>query len=504
MHISIPRLLVISSALVFPIFASAQVITETQKLTPATIAAGDNFGHFVGVSGDFAVVGARRDDVGDANSNEGSVYILGRNPSTGVWEVVAKFSGNAPNDLLSLTGVAISGDVAAAASLEAAASDGEVHVFERDTVTGTWSKTIELPNPSSPGDRNAASVAIGANTIVVGVEALSTIGGVFVYTKDAVLGWTLTQTLTPPDGSSLDTFGHSLSISGSTLVVGSVLDDDKGPDSGSVYVFDRDLATGVWSFSQKLTASDGTANDVFGVSVSVTGDTLAVGAYLDDVSDADTNEGSIYIFQRIGGVWSQAAKVTASDAAPGDQFGQEVSVSGGTLVVGAPFVDAGSSDADPADAGAVYAFQKIGGTWTQVNKLVASSPQFGALLGAFVSISGDTVIAGAADSDEEGTDSGSAFVFIVAQPDPADQINDLSDLIDGLVADGGIAKSLKAKLRAARKKLLDNNNMNDKAAVRIIVALINELEALRGNGLATAAADLLLSEAQAILAALNS
>ncbi len=109
-------------------------------------------------------------------------------------------------------------------------------------------------------------------------------------------------------------------------------DDDAGEDSGSAYIF-REIG-GVWQQIAKLTADDGAPGDIFGLSVSIDGDTAVIGAFFDD--DAGVNSGSAYIFREIGGNWQQIAKLTAADASAGDGFGTTVSIDGDTAIVRAP------------------------------------------------------------------------------------------------------------------------------------------------------------------------
>ncbi|MDF1714597.1 MAG: DUF5011 domain-containing protein [Akkermansiaceae bacterium] len=136
-----------------------------------------------------------------------------------------------------------------------------------------------------------------------------------------------------PGGDPSDFLGYSVSVSGDTAVVGAYADDTStGNDAGSAYVFVRN--GGVWSEEQKLEASDGAVGDFFGNSVSVSGDTAVVGAYLDDTSGGG-NAGSAYIFIRSGEEWSEVQKLEASDGAAGDLFGNSVSVSGDIALVGA-------------------------------------------------------------------------------------------------------------------------------------------------------------------------
>jgi hypothetical protein len=130
--------------------------------------------------------------------------------------------------------------------------------------------------------------------------------------------------------------------------VGAYFDDDIGTDSGSAYVFTR--GGGVWTQQAKLTAADGAASDLFGYSLSLSGDTLAVGAYGDD--DNGSASGSAYVFTRSGGVWTQQAKLTAGDGAASDYFGYSLSLSGDSLAVGA-YLD----DDNGTDSGSAYVFQ---------------------------------------------------------------------------------------------------------------------------------------------------
>src|SRR5690606_16303405 len=128
-----------------------------------------------------------------------------------------------------------------------------------------------------------------------------------------------------------DQFGRSVSVSGDTALVGADGDVDAGSNSGSAYVFVRSGAS--WARQAKLRARDGAALDQFGHSVSISGDTALVGAYGDD--DAGSNSGSAYVFVRSGASWTRQAKLSASDGAANAYFGYSVSVSGETALVGA-------------------------------------------------------------------------------------------------------------------------------------------------------------------------
>ena len=178
------------------------------------------------------------------------------------------------------------------------------------------------------GRRVPASLAVDGQTVQVRVDDF---GAAYPLVVDP---WFEQAKLTAAsDGAANDLFGYSVAVAGDTAVVGAHLDDiPAATDAGSAYVFVR--SGGVWTQQAKLTASDAAGGDNFGFSVAVAGDTAVVGAHL-DTTVAGSYAGSAYVFVRSGGVWSQQAKLRASDAAPGDDFGWSVAVAGDTAVVGA-------------------------------------------------------------------------------------------------------------------------------------------------------------------------
>ncbi|MFQ5411907.1 MAG: FG-GAP repeat protein, partial [Phycisphaerae bacterium] len=153
--------------------------------------------------------------------------------------------------------------------------------------------------------------------------------------------------LTADDSAASDSFGVSVSISGNTAIIGSPFDDDAGSGSGSAYVFVRNA--GVWTQRAKLTADDATAGELFSYPVSISGDTVVIGARQDN--DAGTDSGSAYIFLRTADTWTQQAKFTAADAVADDLFGNSVSISGDTAVIGA-----WRNDDAGLNSGSVYVF----------------------------------------------------------------------------------------------------------------------------------------------------
>lgn len=206
-------------------------------------------------------------------------------------------------------------------------------------------------------------------------------------------------------GSSDDGFGGTVALSGDYAVVGAAKDDVGGNvDQGSVYVFAR--TNGTWVQQAKLTASDGAAGDLFGTSVSVSGDFLVVGAPGDDVG-VILNTGSAYIFSRNGTNWVQQAKITASDAAVGDQFGGSVSIDGSYVLVGASFDDIGAN----TNQGSAYVFFRNSTSWAQQAKLTTTSVT-NAAMGQSVSIQNNLAVVGAPRHSVSGVVTGAAFVYV--------------------------------------------------------------------------------------------
>ncbi|EJK48110.1 hypothetical protein THAOC_33124, partial [Thalassiosira oceanica] len=168
--------------------------------------------------------------------------------------------------------------------------------------------------------------------------------------------------LLAPDGAAGDQFGHSVGMYGDAIVVGVPYEENNGPDSGSAHVFLRSREG--WTHQAKLLAPGGAARDQFGWSSAIYGDTIVVGAHLDD--DNGDNSGSAHVFVRSGEVWTHQAKLLAPDGAPRDYFGWSVAIYGDTIVVGAHWDDDYASDSELA-----HVFVRSGEEWTHQAKLLA-------------------------------------------------------------------------------------------------------------------------------------
>ncbi len=205
---------------------------------------------------------------------------------------------------------------------------------------------------------------------------------------------------TSSDGTASDVFGCSVAISGDYAIIGArSAENASNIGTGAAYIFKRSGQQ--WVQHQKLLASDGALDDFFGVSVDISGNYAIVGASLDD--DNGTNSGSAYIFKLTGTTWSEFDKITASDAADGDVFGSPVAISGLKAVVGA----SGNDDVG-SNSGSAYVFNEGPSAWTEAQKLTASNAATLARFGTSLDITTDRLIVGAYPG---GLTTGAAYVF---------------------------------------------------------------------------------------------
>ncbi len=262
-----------------------------------------------------------------------------------------------------------------------------------------------VANGGEWGDRAGWSVATDGTTAVVGapnaeVEGVVT-GAVWVYTRGGG-AWVQQARLVAGDGAAEDGFGWSVAVDGDTVIVGSPDDQDRGTRSGSAYVFLR--GDEGWSLQQKLTAPLGGPYEHFGWSVALQADDALIGAWGDSTLGALT--GAAYVFTRSEGAWSSSAKLMSPSVSEGAAFGYSVSMAWDTAVIGAI-----SDIENGASTGSAYVFTKEGSEWTETIRLVASDASAEDSFGCAVATDGSSIVVGAYGEDSEGTDAGAAYVF---------------------------------------------------------------------------------------------
>jgi FG-GAP repeat/Secretion system C-terminal sorting domain len=303
-----------------------------------------------------------------------------------------------------------------------------------------WSEVMKvIASDRASEDAYGQSVSVSGKYAIVGAylededasggNSMSGAGSAYVLERDDGGNWIEAQKIVSSDRTAGDKFGFSVSISGNYAIVGASGEDHDlnggglAFDAGAAYIFERD-GNGTWTELHKIVASDRAAQDLFGFSVSVSGDYAVVGAYSEDhdASGGDTKSlaGSAYIFQNNGdGTWSQVQKIVASDREPGDRFGYSVSIDNDRIISGAYFEDHDVSGENTIDeAGSAYIFERDGGgTWNEVQKIVAPERFEDDNFGRSVSINGDYVISGAHMEDQDASeggnmvDAGSAYIY---------------------------------------------------------------------------------------------
>jgi plastocyanin len=419
---------------------------DEYKLTASDGAAGDNFGSSVEISGDYVVIGARNDDNSFANS--GSVYLYKWNGSdySQIKKIVA--SDGAAGDNFG-SSVSLNGDDLLVGTKSGSSSDS-AYSYVLSEVTGneeivdetapsivsgmtqdTFYRTAQLDWEGSDNKAgfleytveyadnelftDAISTTLFASELVIsGLEQESSYYWRVKAKDDAgnENDWSATEEfsiakmntlraeetkLTASDGEAEDYFGLSVSISGDNVVAGAYGNDDNGSCSGSAYVYRKN---GDSYDKYKLTASDGAVFDAFGNSVSISGDNVVAGA-----QGGGVDPGSAYVYRMNGGSYDEY-KLTASDGAGTDAFGYSVSISGDNVLVGSYF-----DDDNGTNSGSAYVYRWDGAAYNE-SKLTASDGAWGDQFGRSVSISGDTVVVGSHFDDDNGfINSGSAYAY---------------------------------------------------------------------------------------------
>ena len=367
-----------------------------QEVTGSDSITGDFFGESVAISGDLAVVGA------NTHGGIGAAYVFLQ--TAGTWAEDAKLTpadgaaADAFGDAVALDGnTAIVGAPSGPGAMPDA---GAAYVFVDSG--GGWMPQQKLFDPAGVNTQEFGySAALSGNTALIGARndptSGASAGAGFVFVRSAGV-WTLQQQLLAMDAATGDQLGSSADVDADTAILGAIGDDDGGNGAGAAYVFTR--TAGVWTEQMKLVASDPAANNAFGWSVAVDGDTAIVGAPF------VAGGGAAYVFVRSAGVWTQQEKLTADDRAAGDQFGMTVALDSDTVVIGAPGDDDGGSA-----AGSAYVFVRTGGIWTQRQKVVADDPAASSNFGGSVGFSAGTIVAGATGGEVTMSDSGSAYFF---------------------------------------------------------------------------------------------
>lgn len=390
-------------------------MNEEAILYPDDPSVFDSFGLSVSIFENTAIVGAPRDPGHDWN---GAAYIYRFDPVTDAWheEIKLSSSDGEPGDDFGYS-VGLFGDVAVVGAHEDddnGYASGSAYVFRFDPGTATWIEEAKLlPSDGAASSYFGCAVAIHGDRVVVGalgdrVNNVKT-GSACIFRIDPGSGtWKEEAKLLASDGAESDEFGNSVAIQGDVAVVGAPFDDVWGANFGSVYFFRFDPVSGTWTERTKLLPADGMASDFFGESVALFGDVAVIGATGDD-SNGEFH-GSAYVFRHdpVSGTLIEEAELFASDGASGDIFGMSVAVHDECIVVGARGDDDNGSRSGSAY---LFRFDPVSGSWIEEDKLLPANGTYYDQFGCSVALSGQTALIGAPGHSQSFPESGLAYIF---------------------------------------------------------------------------------------------
>lgn len=344
-------------------------ISEYFPVVDTAGAANDYFGISVSLSGNYAIAGSVGDDVG-ANVDQGSACIYQWNGDG--WVLMQKITDatGAANDGFGIS-VSISGNYAivGAASDDIAgnANQGSASIYQWNG--SNWVLMQKITDATGGANDNfGISVSISGNYAIIGaagddVGANADQGSTSIYQWNGS-NWILMQKITDATGAANDLFGISVSISGNYAIAGAGDDNIGGSmfqGSASIYQWTGDN----WALMQKITDATGAANDGFGRSVSISGNYAIIGAIGDDVG-ANADQGSAGIYQWNGSNWILMQKITDANGAALDAFGCSVSISGNYAIVGSYGDDIGTNNLQ----GSATIYQRVGLGWVPLQHVI--------------------------------------------------------------------------------------------------------------------------------------
>jgi len=483
--------------------------TQQAYLKAANSNANQSYGYSTAIDGDTIVVGALSEDSnqttitnGTTASNDtsmnaaGAAYVYVRNGTSWTQQAYIK-AANARASGYFGTSVAISGDTIAVGSYAessgqttitngtgtssdtSAPSAGAVYIYTR--TGGAWAQQAYIKaSNAGTGDRFGTNIALEGDTLVVGAgfepsnqttitngttasndNSVPRSGAAYVFNRNGNM-WAQEAYLKPPNTDTEDRFGYSVSISGNTIVATSIWEssnqttitngptasaDNSASHAGAAYVFVK--VGGNWEQQAYLKAANAEANDAYGVSAAISGDTIVVGAYWESSNqttisngvlasndNSATHAGAAYVYTRTGSNWSQQAYLKAANALANNWYGYRVAIDGDTLVIGSQQESSNqvtitndataSSDTSASHAGAAYVYARTGTTWAQKAYVKASNARTNYLFSSSLAISQKTIVIGSSDeasaqntitngptssSDSSAAKAGAAYVY---------------------------------------------------------------------------------------------
>ena len=371
-------------------------IDVPNKLLAPDGASGDYFGDSVALNGNYALIGSYQDN--DNGEDSGSAYLFDITSR----DLLQKFIAldGAASDYFG-DSVALNGNYALIGSWkddDNGEDSGSVYLF--DITSGEQLQKFIAPDGAS-GDSFGGSVALDGDHALISASGDddngSNSGSVYLFD---ITNGNLLQKFIAPDGASINNFGNSVALNGNYALIGSYFDDDNGISSGSAYLFD--ITNG--DLLHKIIASDGATGDHFGSSVALDGNYALIGSFFDD--DNGSNSGSAYLFDITSG--EQLQKLIAPDGAINDWFGGSVALDENYALI-----SSWKDDDNGSNSGSAYLFDITSGDLLQ--KIIAPDAASGDSFGNSVALDGDSVLIGSDNDEDNGNNSGSAYVFDISE-----------------------------------------------------------------------------------------
>ena len=403
---------------------------EDDQLFASDAAADDEFGCAVGLSGEFIVVGAKGNDGGGDGAGAGYIF---QHDGEGWAEQAKLLASNAGSGDTFGSAIAVQNQnavVGAPLNDDQASDGGCAYVFgglsdcqpngnldlcdimegestdenstgmpdECEPVLATENAKL-VPEEVAESDLFGCSVAIDGEYLVGGAMYDYPHGAAYVYHRagTGADNWNEDETITDPEPEGVELFGHSVSVSGEAAVVGAPYG---GP--GRAMIFRRDSPW--WPHEADLVVSNPDPGERFGFAVAMSGDVAIVGAPWDDEIE-ENDAGSASIFRRDGSDWPEEFHITITEGSAEDHFGYDVAISGDVAVVGMP-----GDDTYGTASGAAYVYRYNGEEWVEEEMLSPGEPAWNEQFGTAVAVSGDVIAIGA-PGDDEGRPWGTVQVF---------------------------------------------------------------------------------------------
>jgi len=283
---------------------------------------------------------------------------------------------------------------------------GAVYVYR--WINEGWEIEARLiADDGAVGDMLGVDVDIQGDTIIAGAwfndHAGSNSGAAYIFELASDGNWYQEAKITAPDASPEDAFGRTVSLGTDFCAIGSPLDDDLGPTSGSILIFDKN-GDGTWSFAEKLLTPSGSEGDELGLSLAVDGQRVLGGAPW-----AHDGRGEIHLWERFapGQSWVHTWFMTmASAGSPDDYFGFSLALEGDRMAAGS-YRDDTAGD----DAGCIWTMERVFDGWL-MQQHFPPSPNAGGQFGVSLALSGDLLLVGSRFGMAEGIAAGSVDVLV--------------------------------------------------------------------------------------------